>query len=100
MTNNSCNRTIAPMGIDTIVSSLIFRLGGKPHQKMLAKVIDLRKAYKNLPLSCEALNDSYISVLNPQTGRNEAFQALVLPFGARAAVMGFCRTSYGLWLVG
>ena len=30
-------------------------------------------------------------------GAPEAYQTLVLPFGARAAVMGLCRTSYATW---
>ena len=28
-----------------------------------------------------------------------AFQSQVLPFGAKAAVMGFCRVSYALWRI-
>ena len=39
-------------------------------------------------------------MLNPVTRVPEAYQTLVLPFGARAAVMGFCRTSYALWRIG
>ena len=67
---------------------------------MVGKTIDLRKAYKNLPLSEEALGDSYMCVLDPSSGNPRAFQSLILPFGARAAVMGFCRVSHALWLIG
>ena len=73
---NSCDRTKAPMGVDTIVASLMFRLGNRPHQKLCAKTVDLRKTYKNPPLSAAALNESFMCVKNPETGFLEAFQSL------------------------
>ena len=39
-------------------------------------------------------------VLNCATSKPEAFQCRVLPFGARAAVQAFCRTSHALWFLG
>eukprot|EP00435_Cladocopium_sp_Y103_P039751 s386_g10.t1 len=97
---NSCPETILPMGVDQICSSLVSRMRSRPNEKMVSKAIDLRKAYKNLPLSAEALVDSYICVCSPETGNPQAFQTLVLPFGARSAVMGFCRTWYAIWRIG
>ena len=97
---NSCPETILPMGIDQICAALVKRMQGCPGVKLVCKTIDLRKAYKNLPLSESALSDAYICVFSPVTGRPEAFQSLVLPFGARAAVMGFCRASYAIWRIG
>eukprot|EP00435_Cladocopium_sp_Y103_P066237 s1265_g28.t1 len=79
---NSCDETISPMGI-------VKRMRTRPKDVLVCKTIDLRKAYKNLPISESALNDAFICVLSPETGEPEAFQTLVLPFGARAAVMGF-----------
>ena len=67
---------------------------------MAGKTIDLRKAYKNLPVSMKALDDAYLCVFSPTENKPQAFQTLVLPFGARSAVMGFCRTSYALWRIG
>eukprot|EP00435_Cladocopium_sp_Y103_P069804 s179_g34.t1 len=97
---NSCNETIMPMGIDQICAALVKRMRLRAGESLVCKTIDLRKAYKNLPLSEPALRDSYICVLSPTTGVPEAFQTLVLPFGARAAVMGFCRASYSVWRIG
>ena len=97
---NSCAESIQPMAVDSILATMVYRDRARGHEKLTGKTIDLRKAYKNLPLAAEALGDAYPCVMNPETGEPEAFQTLVLPFGARAAVMGFCRTSYALWRVG
>ena len=69
-------------------------------EDLRARTIDLRKAYKQLPLSEEALHDAYICVLNPVTRVPEAFLSRVLPFGSRPSVTGFCRTSHCLWFLG
>ena len=97
---NSCEETIQPMGVDQICASLVKRMRVRPGDRLVCKTVELRKAYKNLPLSSGALQDSYIVVFSPSEGRPQAFQTLVLPFGARAAVMGFCRTSYAIWRIG
>ena len=41
-----------------------------------------------------------ICVYSPEDGSPRAFQTMVLPFGARAAAMGFCRTSYAIGRIG
>ena len=38
-------------------------------------------------------------IYNPDLKRPECYPRLVLPVGARSAVMAFCRTSQALWLV-
>ena len=88
------------MGIDMILAALAMRHRSWGAEKLVGKAIDLRKAYKNLPLSLEALNDAYICVFDPESSQPRAFQSQVLPFGARAAVMGFCRVSYAIWRIG
>ena len=97
---NSCSETIQPMGVDQICAALVRRMQTRPSDQLVCKTIDLRKAYKNLPISEDALQDAYIAVFSPSDGVPQAFQSLVLPFGARAAVMGFCRTSYAIWRIG
>ena len=68
---NSGNETIAPHGIDVVISSFGLRIsferkmGRQP--SMVARTIDLRKAYKQLPLSEAALRDSYLCVYNPES---------------------------------
>ena len=103
LANLTCGstETIAPHGVDIICAGLSYRirksrqLGHK--EKLVSRAIDLRKAYKNLPLSSAALEDSYLAVLNPLTSTFEIFQSLVLPFGARPAVQGFYRVAAALW---
>ena len=92
--------TISPMGIDAIVAGLVHRLRQKPGAHLSAKTIDLRKAYKNLPVSGPALQDSHLMVFDPDTNEPQVFLSKVLPFGARASVMGFCRVAAGLWAAG
>lgn len=97
---NACGEAIQPMSVDAILAALAYRDQAWGREELRAKTIDLRKAYKNLPLSDEATGDAYLCVLCPSDGQPRAFQTLVLPFGARAAVMGFCRTSYAIWRIG
>ncbi|CAL1153964.1 unnamed protein product, partial [Cladocopium goreaui] len=86
---NAADESIQPMGIDMILAALAMRIRCWGPEELKGKTIDLRKANKNLPLSGSALNDAHICVVNTMEPR--AFQGQVLPFGARAAVMGFCR---------
>ena len=67
---------------------------------VVGKSYDLHKAYKHLCISDDGLKDAYICVFNPMNKEAELFGQYVLPFGACASVHGFCRTSYGLWIVG
>ena len=55
---------------------------------------------QNLPISKSAFNDSFICVMDPDSSEPQAFQSQVLPFGARAAVMGLYLVSFALWLIG
>ena len=70
----------------------------KPNFK--SSCIDLKSAYKQLPLqSCERKN-AIVTLCNPHTGLNECFVMKVLPFGASASVHHFLRTSAFLQAVG
>ena len=103
LTNGSVE-TINPHGVDCILSAANFRLrkGRKLglKEQLFARTIDLRKAYKQLPISERSLSDSFLSVLNPRTDQPEIYCSKVLPFGARAAVQGFCRVSSALFWIG
>ena len=101
---NSCDEKISIHGVDTIISGIVKRLllcGGRCESDgLVAKAVDLRKAYKQLAISKGALQDAFLCVLNCETSKPEAFQCRVLPFGARAAVQAFCRASHALWFLG
>ena len=103
---NGSQESIVVHGVDFIVASIKYRLS-KAHSycegagsRLLAKAIDLRKAYKQLPVSACSLEDSFLGVINPSSNKFEVYRCNVLPFGARAAVNGFCRTSHAMWHVG
>ena len=101
---NGSTETISPHGVDVVLaaSCLRLRLGRKlgTKEELSARTIDLRKAYKQLPLAESCLADSFLCVLNPKTGQPEACRALVLPFGARSSVQGFFRVSFALFWLG
>ncbi|CAE7403450.1 pol [Symbiodinium sp. CCMP2592] len=100
----TCAETIDPHSVNIIVAGILkrcrsLRKSGRD-ARLLLRTIDLRKAYKQLPLSERALGDAYICVLNPNTGEPELYQSQVLPFGAKPSVQGFCRASGAIWAVG
>ena len=101
---SSCSETIDPHLVNVIVAGILRRCRilrkSQRTAQLLLRTIDLRKAYKQLPLSEAALGDAYICVLNPRTGVPELYQSQVLPFGAKPSVQGFCRTSGAIWFVG
>ena len=61
---------------------------------MVAKTVDLRKAYKQLQLSEAVCGDAYLSVWCPTSKSVHISQSLVLPFGSRPSVQAFYRSSH------
>ncbi|CAE7276538.1 unnamed protein product [Symbiodinium sp. CCMP2592] len=75
----TCAETIDPHSVNIIVAGILkrcrlLRKSGRD-ARLLLRTIDLRKAYKQLPLSERALGDAYICVLNPNTGEPELYQS-------------------------
>ena len=101
---NSSEESIDPHSIDVIASGICARILARPAasspEDLFARTIDLRKAYKQLPISAASLPDAYLCVYDPVRKAPAVYRTLVLPFGARAAVQGFCRCSYAIWLIG
>ena len=100
---SASGETITLHGVETIcaTSALMMR-----HLKtagastgLSVKTWDLHKAYKQLCLSPEALQDSFLAVWCPDKKASEIYGQYVLPFGACASVHGFCRTSYAIWRI-
>ena len=89
---------------DVIAATIAYRLKHDSKCRRFGglemKSYDLHKAYKNLPLSASAVEEAYLAVYNPRTGGAEVYEQCVLPFGARASVHSFCRTSLGIWAIG
>ena len=96
--------SIQPHGLDVVCAAIAYRLrvrtrAGKQSVPML-KIIDLLKAYKQLGLSEDALQDGFLCVPNPVTGKPCVHMCHVLPFGAAASVAAFCRSTMSLWYLG
>ena len=62
--------------------------------------IDLKSAYKQLPLHRDERKHAVVTLCNPENGSNECFVMKVLPFGAAASVHHFLRTSAFIQAVG
>ena len=65
-----------------------------------ASCIDLKAAYKQLPLHEDNQKDSVVTLWNPTEKNVECFVMKVLPFGAAASVHHFLRVSNFLQAVG
>ena len=64
--------------------------------ELVGRVADLRRAYKQVPLSPLHSFASVIAVLNPRTGSPSLFISTSLSFGQTAAVYAFLRLSRAL----
>ena len=53
------------------------------------KVVDLHKAYKRLGISVDALQDAFLCVPDPVSGKPSIYECRVLPFGTSASVAAF-----------
>ena len=99
----SAGETITLHNVDAICAMLGFwhtLTGGGKASEVVLKTCDLHKAYKQLCVSRDALDDSYLAVWNPKTKRTEVYGQYVLPFGSCASVHAFCRSSFAIWFVG
>ena len=102
----SSGETIELRGTDTIAAIAAYWMESMAKSSstnlpaLKAKTWDLKKAYKQLCVSEDGLNDSYLAVYDPQTRKTLVYGQYVLPFGACASVHAFCRTSYAMWKVG
>ena len=67
--------------------------------KLKARALDLKSAYRQLPIADSSLKYARLSIYNPESGRAECFQQFAVPFGARASVVAFIRCARALqWL--
>ncbi len=69
LTNRS-EECIVVHGIDFILAGIAYRMdrtrkGGPDANGLCAKTVDLRKAYKQLPIDSSSLGDSYLCVKIP-----------------------------------
>ena len=62
--------------------------------------LDLKSAYKQLPLHMNDRNKAIVTLKNPASGKVEFFLMNTLPFGAVASVLHFNRVSNLIWALG
>eukprot|EP00435_Cladocopium_sp_Y103_P010598 s3784_g2.t1 len=62
--------------------------------------LDLKSAYKQLPLHESDVPKAVIAIMDPSCGETKYFTMRTLPFGAAASVLHFNRISRLLWALG
>ena len=67
---------------------------------MALRILDLKSAYKQIPLAQESAWASVIMIWNADAKEYQLYLPVVLPFGATAAVYGFARIARSLRLIG
>ena len=67
--------------------------------RLKARTLDLKSAYRQLPIADSSLKYARLSIYNPESEKAECFQQYAVPFGARASVVAFIRCARALqWL--
>ena len=67
---------------------------------LTATALDLRSAYKQLPLHQSDISKAVVTLKEPNGGKACHFTMCTLPFGASASVLHFNRVSTLLWALG
>ena len=67
---------------------------------MLATTFDLKSAYKQFAIAPRDASLAVITVKGPTSSGLACFPCKVLPFGATASVLHFCRVSTLIWAIG
>lgn len=82
---------------DYTAAGIAYKMACGRGENLSLKTWDLRKAYKNLPVHIESLNDNFFAVFQCGDGRARVYGQRVLPFGSRASVHGFVRVAVAIW---
>ena len=83
----------------SLVLKTMQQFSGKPVD-LKARTFDLKSAYRQIPLSEQSREFSYIAVYCPEELRPKIFKLSCLPFGSTAAVYHFNRCAVALWFLG
>ena len=68
--------------------------------EMSATALDLKSAYKQLPLHQSDANKTVVTIADPADSQVKHFLMRTLPFGSSASVLHFNRISWLLWALG
>eukprot|EP00438_Fugacium_kawagutii_P002538 Skav207754 [mRNA] locus=scaffold181:133572:138810:- [translate_table: standard] len=106
MSGSRINQTVQalespkPQGTDMIAALVLEILQVGQNVPVTGRSFDMKAAYKQLPLSENALGLSYVAIYNPETREPELYQLLAAPFGATRSVYTFLRTAASIWYLG
>eukprot|EP00435_Cladocopium_sp_Y103_P047490 s255_g14.t1 len=67
---------------------------------MKSTALDLKSAYKQLPLNADDVSKAVVTVFDEESGEPRFFLMHTLPFGASASVLHFNRVSSLIWAAG
>ena len=90
-------------GVDTIAAMTSLLMGelknASKSSELHGAALDLKAAYRQLPVSDESLRWARVAAYNPDKKETVCFQQYTLPFGAKGSVVAFLRCARMLqWL--
>ena len=88
-----------PQSTDMLASLCLSVLQAMPGTKLKGKCVDLKAAYRQVPVSEKSLDFSYVAFHNRKQAKPEVRQMFALPFGASRAVYSYLRIAYSLWFL-
>eukprot|EP00971_Amphidinium_carterae_P135134 2678560-Amphidinium_carterae.1 len=69
-------------------------------RQLVGRVLDLRHAYKQVPLVEGSWKHAGLMVYDPASASTKFFVQLVLPFGAKTSVREFVKVGRAIWFAG
>ena len=89
-----------PHGVEVVSALCMKCMDSMPRRSMSGRCYDLKAAYRQLGLSESALDASFVTFPDPESGEPVIYQTLALPFGAARSVYSFLRVSHSIWFIG
>ena len=86
-----------PQSVDLIAAMVLAALQRLPGKAMVGKCLDLKAAYRQVPVSAAGLMFAFVAYFCPAEAKCVVRQMYALPFGASRAVYGYLRIAYSLW---
>ena len=88
-----------PQSTDLFASLCLALLKLIPCGQVVGKCVDLKAAYRQVPIADDSLHLAYIAFHNKAKSRPSVRQMYALPFGASCAVYGYLRIAHSLWFL-
>ena len=101
MLNSAVQKTESPkpQSADVAAGLALALLQSMPASQVVGKCLDLKAAYRQVPIAESSLKFAYVAYHDPERGAPVIRQLYALPFGAACAVYGYLRIAHSLWFL-